>query len=396
MTIVCRLGTKSQEMMGSKVERSELEGTPVATGEHGRALKIVYATGLSPNDTSLYRLWALERLGHTVVPLNAYEYAANNVLLRKIEFRLVMGPSLERLNRDLLQMVERERPDVVWTDKLLQMQPKTLVKLREMGVVTVSYMIDNPFGTRRDPGWRLYMKNIPYYDLHVVQRDANIADYRARGARDVIKIQTAYEPTLQFPPPAEWSDSNRNRDVSFVGTPYDNRAETLAWLANQGFKVAISGNDRRWKKELGAESFSRLYCEGELYRQQYREAIWRSKINLSFLTWANKDEFVHKSFEIAGCGGFLLAERSDGHRQRFIEDEEAVFFTGREELAAKIARYLPDEAARARIAAAGHARAERDGYHNDRQVELIVERVKEIVEDMNTGDAPAKESDAND
>ncbi len=29
-------------------------------------MKILYAAGLSPNDTSLYRLWALERLGHTV------------------------------------------------------------------------------------------------------------------------------------------------------------------------------------------------------------------------------------------------------------------------------------------------------------------------------------------
>ena len=38
-------------------------------------LKILYAAGLSPNDSSLYRLWALERLGHRVVPLNAFEYA---------------------------------------------------------------------------------------------------------------------------------------------------------------------------------------------------------------------------------------------------------------------------------------------------------------------------------
>ena len=68
-----------------------------------------------------------------------------------------------------------------------------------MGVKTVSYMIDNAFGPRRDPGWRLYMKDIPHFDLHVVQRDKNIADYMERGARDVIKIQTAYEPTIHFP-----------------------------------------------------------------------------------------------------------------------------------------------------------------------------------------------------
>src|SRR6185437_9057404 len=112
----------------------------------------------------------------------------------------------------------------------------------------------------------------------------------------------------------------------------------------------------------------------------YREAIWRSKINLSFITHSNQDEFVHKSFEIAGCGGFLLAERSAGHLERFREGEEAVFFSSFEECVEKIRRYLPDEVARARIAAAGHARAVRDGYHNDRQMGLIVERAEQIVQ----------------
>jgi hypothetical protein len=352
-------------------------------------LKILYATGLSPNDSSLYRLWALERLGHRVVPLNAYEYVPRNKLMVQIAGRLAVGPSVNRLNRDLLSMAERERPDLVWADKLLGMQPKTLDKLRAMGIATVSYMIDNAFGPRKDPGWRLYMKAIPHYDLHMVQRDANIADLKARGAGDAIKIQTAYEPTIHFPPPAGWNDANRDREVSFIGTPYDDRAQTLEWLAAQGLEVAISGNRRSWERALGAESFSRLYREGELYLQEYREAIWRSKTDLSFLTWSNQDEFVHKSFEIAGCGGFLLAERSDGHMQRFREDEEAVFFTGREELAAKIRRYLPDEAARARIAAAGRERAVRDGYHNDRQVGLIVERVRTILRRMREDRAAA-------
>jgi hypothetical protein len=343
-------------------------------------LNIVYASGLSPNDSSLYRLWALERLGHRVVPLNIYEYTKTDTLIGKITFRLAAGPEVNRLNRDLLQMVERENPDVVWTDKMLGMQPRTLTRLREMGVATVSYMIDNPFGTRQDPGWRLYMKDIPYYDLHVVQRDANIAEYKERGARDVIKIQTAYEPTIHYPPPAGWSDADRDREVSFIGTPYDRRGEFLTRLWSEfGVPVTVSGG-LVWKRHMTLEAVSAIYRgEGELYREAYREGIWKSKINLSFLTHANRDEFAHKSFEIAACEGFLLVERSQGHLDRFVEDEEAVFFTTIDECVEKIRRYLPDEALRRRIAAAGRARAERRGYHNDRQVQLIIERAKEIL-----------------
>ena len=343
-------------------------------------LKILYASGLSPNDSSLYRLWALERLGHRVVPLNAFEYLPKNPLLSKIAFRLAAGPSVDRLNRDLLNMAEREKPDLVWTDKLLGMQPETLNKLRAMGIATVSYMIDNPFGTRQDPGWRLYMKDIPHYDLHVVQRDANIVDYKSHGARDVIKIQTAYEPTIHFPPPAGWSDADRDREVSFIGTPYDQRGDYLTQLWKQfGVPVTVSGG-LVWKQHLSAEATEAMYRgKGELFREAYREGIWKSKINLSFLTHANKDEFAHKSFEIAACEGFLLVERSDGHLQRFVEDEEAVFFSHMEECVEKIRNYLPNETARTRIAAAGRVRAERSGYHNDRQVGLIVERAREIV-----------------
>lgn len=341
-------------------------------------MKILYASSLSPNDSALYRLWALERLGHQVVPLNFLPYMPSNPMARRIVYRAVLGPHVDRFNRDVLQLAERERPDLLWADKMLWMRPSTLDRLRGMGIALVSYMIDNPFGTRRDPGWRLYMKDIPHYDLHVVQRDKNIADYRSHGARDVIKIQTAYEPTIHFPAPEGWSDRDRDRDVSFVGTPYDDRADTLTRLSKE-FGVAISGNQRSWQRALAPEAFSKLYREGELYQQQYREAIWRSKINLSFITHSNQDEFVHKSFEIAGCGGFLLAERSQGHMDRFVEGEEAVFFTGYEELEAKIRRYLPNEEARTRIAAAGQKRALRNGYHNDRQVSLIVERAESIM-----------------
>lgn len=342
-------------------------------------LKILYVAGLSLHDSSQYRAWALERLGHTVVPLNFYPYESSNPVLRKLVHRVVAGPAVTRFNRDILAMAEREKPDVFWGDKLLWLQPETLDTLRAMGIVSVSYMIDNPFGTRKDPGWRLYMKDIPGFDLHVVQRDKNIADYKARGARDVIKIQTAYEPTVHFPPPAGWRDKDRDRGVSFIGTSYDDRPAFLTRLWREfGLPVVISG-DKQWRRRLEPDALAALYTGGELYMEGYREGVWRSKINLSFITHANQDEFVHKSFEIAGCGGFLLAERSAGHSARFVEDEEAVFFSGIEECVEKIRRYLPDEAARERIAAAGRARAERDGYHNDAQEAKIVERLREIL-----------------
>ena len=333
-------------------------------------LRILYIAPMNYGWYGLYRQRSLERLGHTVFPIDIMQYEGQgNPILARVRYRLQIGPTVTRMNQDVLRLAEQHAVDLVWFDKPLFIRAATLRRLRAMGIATVDYMIDNPFGPRRDPGFRLYVRTIPEYDLHVQQRDVSIAAYKQRGARRMVKVQTAFEPSVHFPPPAGWSDRDRTREVSFIGTPYDDRASFLTELWRKyGVPVTISG-PAIWKRKLDRSALAVLYPrQGELYDAEYREGIWRSMINLSFLTHGNQDEYAHKSFEIAACGGFLLAERSAGHSARFQEDEEAVFFSSLEECAEKCRRYLGDEAARTRIAAAGQRRAIACGYDNDAQL----------------------------
>jgi spore maturation protein CgeB len=342
-------------------------------------MKILYAGRISTGSSSVYRMWTLQRFGHNIVSLDPHTYTIKNSLLSKVAFRLSAGPHAQRLNRDLVSLAESERPDVFWSDKGLLVQPGTLKRMRELGIVTVSYMIDNAFGPRKDPGWRLHIKDIPHYDLHVTQRDVSVQDYFDRGARDVIKIQTAFEETIHFPPSPPYTDAQRTRDVSFIGAPYDDRADLLTRLSDDGISVIINGPPRAWSRALRPDAFTKMVESAELWEKDYRETIWTSRINISFLTKANLDEYTHKSFEIAACGGFLLAERCPGHMLKFKEDEEAIFFGDYAELKAKILKYLPHEVVRNRIAAAGHARAVRYGYGNNAQMGLVMERVEKII-----------------
>jgi spore maturation protein CgeB len=341
----------------------------------------------------LYRQRSLERLGHKIIPIDIMQYeSGGNPLLARIRYRLQMGPTVDRMNADVLRLAREHQVDAVWFDKPLFIRAATLRELRSTGIATIDYMIDNPFGPRRDPGFRLYVRNIPEYDLHVQQRDVSVAAYLQRGARRMVKVQTAFEPSVHFPPPPrepgfrDWSDKDRTREVSFIGTPYDDRARFLTGLWRKyNVPLTISGPPI-WTRKLDRDAQKALYPQDvEPRGDEYREGIWQSKINLSFLTHGNQDEYAHKSFEIAACGGFLLAERSEGHSARFVEDEEAVFFSTIEECAEKIRRYLADEAARTRIAAAGQRRAVSSGYDNDTQLRKVMDAVVQLLPEIRPG-----------
>ena len=350
-------------------------------------MRILYIAPMTYGSYGLYRQRSLERLGNVLFPVDVTRYEAQGPsLMARLRHRLQIGRVVTQMNEDVLRLAKEHRVDAVWFDKPLFIRAATLRQLRALGIATIDYMIDNPFGPRRDPGFRLYVRTIPEYDLHVQQRDVSVAEYLARGARRVVKVQTAFEPSVHFPPPAGWSDKDRTREVSFIGTPYDKRPQFLTDLWRKyNVPVVISG-PRIWQRKLDREALAALYPQpGELYDAAYREGIWRSKMNLSFLTHGNQDEYAHKSFEIAACGGLLLAERSAGHSERFRENEEAVFFSDIEECAEKIHRYLNDEPTRARMAAAGRRRAVTCGYDNDSQLAKVLDIVEELLPEIRAG-----------
>ena len=351
---------------------------------HLPRLRILYIGPLVPHENVLHRYFALQRLGQTVFPLDERFFKSDgNSLAGKIRLRTQWGPAVRQFNEMVFEQAVANGVDVVWADKQTFLLPDTLRRLRQQGIVTVDWTLDNAFGPRNDPGWRTYKSAIGEYDIHVLQRDVTMRDYLAAGARRVVKMQTVFDRVHQYPPPAGWSDKDRDRDVSFVGSPYDERPQFLARLHTEyRLPVVISGMSR-WAKLLPPKS-AHLYSGSELLATDYRSAIWRSKINLSFVTHTNQDEFAHKTFEIAGCAGFQIAERCPGHLERFVEDQEIVLFSSLEECAEKIARYLPDEAARTRIAWAGYRRAVRSGYDNDTQLARILVEVAPLITAVRT------------
>jgi spore maturation protein CgeB len=283
------------------------------------------------------------------------------------------GVLVRRINRDLLRMVQQHQPDVVWFEKPIHFTPATIQVIKKTGAQTVCYNQDNPFGSLKENIWYQFYRAFRLFDLHCLFRSADIPRYSQWGL-PWIRTTLSFEPTVHFPPPAGWSDSQRIRFVSYVGSPFEKRPEFLVQLGEEK-RVPIVIAGPRWEKFLSPGLFRRYVTHGYLSDAQYREAIWQSRVNLSFVTHFNEEDISHKSVEIAACQGFLLALRTEGHQALFEEDREAVFFSSLEECADKCHFYLDRPELREAIARRGCERAVRSGYDNDTQLTKILNRL---------------------
>jgi len=293
--------------------------------------------------------------------------------LTKLRMLFPMGPLISKINRDILAAVRASRPDVVFFDKPIHFTRETIEEIKSTGAQTVSYNQDNPFGLRNDGCWYQYKRVFRLFDLHCVFRESDVARYRQWGL-NYIKTMFSFEPAAQFPPPEGWSDKDRTRPVSYIGSPLEDRPEFLMDLAERkAVPVVIAGP--RWRDFLSGELYLRYVTLGYLADHAYRENIWRSKINLGFVSHLNEDDIGHKCIEIAACGQFLLAERSKGHEECFEEDREAVFFSSIEECADKARFYLDRPDLREKIGRRARERAVRSGYDNDTQLARILNRL---------------------
>lgn len=332
--------------------------------------RILYVAPLGPGNTSLYRLEAFRRLGQEMVPFPLEPFYPASRVLNALQQRYPVGPLIAPVNRALARAIAEHKPNVVWFDKPVHIRAESIEAARASGATTVCYNQDNPFGPRHDNCWSQFYKVYKLFDLHCLFRTVDVERYRKWGL-PFLKIMLSYDPLQHYPPPPGWTDADRTRGLSYTGSPLEERAQFLEALAEQyGLPVSVAGP--RWEQAWPPELVRKYVVGGMMKDAAYRESIWKSKINLAFVTGLNEEDVAHKSFEITACAQFLLALRSPGHQEAFEEGMEAEFYGSLEECADKAQYYLTHPAQREQIAAAGRARSVRSGYDNDAQLARVL------------------------
>jgi hypothetical protein len=150
-----------------------------------------------------------------------------------------------------------------------------------------------------------------------------------------------------------------DQDASLFREDGRQRDETLCRVAEdcerRGRTFRVFGH--------GWERHPRLarFAGGLLSHEQMLAAYHASRIVLNPGWSADPTDSVPQTklrhFEVPGCGAFQLTNVNPELAELFEPEREIAFFRDSDDLVEQVDRYLRDEDARARVAAAGHARA---------------------------------------
>lgn len=304
----------------------------------------------------------IRQLGHELLEysntmaLDPYDHSLAWKAIRKLNQRQVIGFHQRRHAAGLLKLAEEKQPDMVIILKGLHLGKKDIKKLREFSPFVVNVNHDDFFSFNPNNRSRRQFEALPEYDYLFTTRGVNVPELKKYNPRSEL-FMFAWFPDIHHIPELTGEEEQRfESDVLFIGTYEKARAAMLEKLMKGStFKLAIYGND--WH-HLDRKSFLHQYIKSYrgIWMQDMAKAIRCARITLGFLRKENRDEYTQRSFEIPACGGLLLAERSDFHRQLFRENREAVFFDAdnTDELRQKINYLLSHPTEAGKIRMAGH------------------------------------------
>ena len=310
---------------------------------------------------------AFQQLGHQVEAFYWQTYFnSQNPLMRlwqRIQNKFIIGPTLNRLNANLINTAEHFNPKLIFIYRGTHITPQTIIEIKQRlpDCLVYGYNNDDPFSGGHPPWlWRHFLKCVPKYDLVFAYRKHNIQDYYAYGAKRAELLMPWY--VMEKGKPKKQNQLNMNKyDVIFVGHyERDNRTNYIKKIAESNFRFGLFGPD--WNRAPKFEWLSKYQPILPVRGQLYSEKIKSAKIALSFLSKLNRDTYTRRCFEIPAMGVFMLCQYSEDLTCLFEDGVDAVFFHNPDDMMEKIDYYIKQDKLREKIAISGMNRVIHDKH----------------------------------
>lgn len=320
---------------------------------------------------------AFRELGHQCEIFGWNKYFAKDKILNKLENKFLIGPSVKKINIDLIKTVKSYCPDLIFMYRPVMILPETLniVKL-ENDVKIFTYHNDDPF-SKRIPKYmnRHFIASLPHCDWLFSYRQKNINDYRKLGYENVSLLRSYYLKENNFYIP----NSEKVYDVVFIGHfEDDGRDQYILHLLNNNVNVKIFGTN--WEaSNLYDDIVKKAGFIEAVYGGEYNLIINQAKIALVFLSRLNNDTYTRRCFEIPATKTAMFSVyTNDLVKNLFTEKVEIEYFRNKDELLTKTVKYLASHEKYDELGINAYKRLVNDGHEVKDRVKTIIEKYIEV------------------
>ena len=273
---------------------------------------------------------AFESLGHRVVRYDSdAAYLQRSGVTRHRLVRRLLRPHLwNAMNREVLDLVSRTRPDGVLTVKGTFLHPRTIASIRDrLAVPIANYYADNPYC---GVPWSPRKSSTQRRDLVEALREYTrvwIWEPGMAARLDADGVRSAYLPFGVDPeafhplPEGEGEGGTRRHDVVFVGQHSDKRQAHLAAVRRP---VAVWGS--RWQRAAAAIGGRHQIHPDGLFGEQCARAYATASVSLNIVDDLNMPGHNMRTFEIPASGGLMLATYTREQAEMFPPGEAALYY----------------------------------------------------------------------
>jgi len=306
--------------------------------------------------------------------------AGNQVIFFGVDEALIsLGENQKIVKEKLFKIISEEKPQLVFflEGELAQSTLREMKNMAEKVNAKTLWWVS-------DDSWMfdaISKKIAPYFHWVVTADSMSFKKYQKIGYKNVIHSQYGCNHFYY-----KKQDLPKIYDVTFIGQPHSVRGRMVKKLKEAGINVQCWGygwpsgvlaqedmpkvfSQSKINLNFNMSSGSLLKKFGSIFLKHRGERGERKlKINnpknwpdnfKSFLG-SLRPQIHCRSFEVLGCGGFLLTDDADNFKDYYQNGKELVIFKNFKDLVKKIKYYLNHEQEREIIARAGYERTMKD------------------------------------
>jgi spore maturation protein CgeB len=305
---------------------------------------------------------------------NAYY---NRGVLNKIYYKIYPSQIENRIFKNLVQLCENFKPNVVLIFKGMELTPRAIRYLKNKDIFLVNYNLDHPFKFfGKGSGNKNVLNSLPLYDLHITYSKHIEKDLKHKFNNINVSIlpfgyalaDNLYEKIIE-----SFEETNR---VCFIGNPDEQRKTFITSFLNANLKVDVYGEG--WKK-VGL-SHENLSIFNAVYNDNYWKTLRKYRVQLNMFRPHNFNSHNMRTFEVPAVGGIMLGPFSEEHHSFFKNGSEAFFYNSGEEaigLAQKLLSLPLQEANQIRENA--RLRSLSSGYSYKERAKQLVQSIKKEI-----------------